>query len=150
MKTKLIIIFLAAFIFTGCVTQKKCSLKFPTQNTRDSIYIETQVKVPVLIPGDSVYIDVPVDCPDQNVAIVENGKLKQTISILKGRLYSATLIKPDTFYVYTTKTKTVVKEVKVPQPVKFIPKFWKIAGGLGIAFVLLVIVSIVLKIKKIL
>jgi len=140
---------LSTIILSSCITQKKCSMKFPTQNTRDSIYIETFTEVPIFLDGDSILVNVPVNCPDQDVALVENGKLKQVITILKGRLYSSTQIKPDTVYVPVKKIETVVKEVKIPQPVKYIPKFYSTLLLVNIGMVILLIAYLYLKIKNI-
>jgi hypothetical protein len=122
MKTILIIL---ALISASCVTQKRCNAKFPPSITHDSIYIETQREVPVPIPGEDISFEVPINCPDQDVASVENSKLRQQIRILNRRLLSVVQIKPDTVYVHVTDTKTVIKEVKVPQPVKYIPQRFK-------------------------
>lgn len=127
MKTKIVLLALFSLLATSCVTQRKCALKFPLQSSRDSIYIETIKKVPVYLKGDSIFVDVPINCPDQELIKFENAKLKQEISIIKGKLISNTTIKPDTVFVPVTEIKTVVKEVKVPTPVKFIPKIYKVA-----------------------
>ena len=98
---------------------------------RDSVYIEKEkireVKVPV--KGDTTFIDVPIDCPDQDITLFENSKLKQTIKILNGRLTSITEQKKDTVYVQvkdTEKVTNVNKDEKLIVPLKFIPKFYKI------------------------
>jgi hypothetical protein len=122
---KNIVLILILSLFTGCATQKRCNLRFPTQNTRDSVYIETVKEIPVILPGDTVNIEVPINCPDVDLVNIETSKLIQQIKILKGKLISNTTIKPDTVYVPVIETKTVIKEVKVPEPVKFIPKIYK-------------------------
>jgi len=149
MKKILFGLILSTIILSSCVTQKKCSMKFPSQNTRDSIYIERFTEVPIFIDGDSILVNVPVECPDQNVALVENGKLKQVITILKGRLFSATTIKPDTVFVPVKKIETVIKEVKVPTPEKYVPKFYKILLLVNIGLVILLVAYLYLKIKNI-
>jgi len=134
-----IILFLAllmSFAGTSCITQRKCLDKFPPSVQRDSIYIETVKETPVPIPGDTIKVDVPINCPDQDVVTVENSKLKQQIKILNGRLVSNTEIKPDTVYVHTKETKTITKEVKIPQPVRFVPDLYKIALWLWVGVIL--------------
>lgn len=137
---KHLILILTVLIFGSCATQKRCTDKFPCtqESKRDSIYIEKIVKVPVPVKGDSILIEVPIDCPDQEVIISETGKLKQIISILNGKLKSQTNIKADTVYIPVKEITTVVKEVKVPTPVKFIPKFYKILLFFNIALVVLI------------
>lgn len=136
----LIMFVLTVFVLSGCVTQRRCNLKFPPSNKRDSVYIETIKEIPVPIPGDTIKVTAPViNCPDQDIVKVENSKLKQDIKILNGKLIANTQIKPDTVFVPVTETKTVVKEVKVPAPVKFVPKFVKFlawTGGIALLLIL--------------
>jgi len=133
------ILFLAVFslFLTSCATQRRCSIKFPVQSSRDSIYVEKLKEVPIYLKGDTVKIDVPVNCPDQDIVSIENGKLKQQIQILNGKLVSNTQIKPDTIKIPVVETNTVVKEVKVPEPVKVVPKFYKYCtfGFIGIILI---------------
>jgi hypothetical protein len=112
-------------VLSSSCSKRWCNAKYPVIAQTDSVYIETVKKIPVLIPGDTVKIDVPINCPDQELINVETAKLKQVIQILNGKLQSNTLIKPDTVIVTVTNTETVIKEVKVPEPVKFIPKIYK-------------------------
>lgn len=112
-------------LFTASCSQRWCNTRYPAQTSKDSIYIETIKEIPVIIPGDTVNVSVPVNCPDQDLVNVETAKLKQTIKILNGKLVSSTNIKPDTVFVHTKETKTITKEVKVLEPVKYIPKVYK-------------------------
>jgi len=99
--------------------------------------VEKLKEVPIYLKGDTVKIDVPVNCPDQDIVSIENGKLKQQIQILNGKLVSNTQIKPDTIKIPVVETNTVVKEVKVPEPVKVVPKFYKYCtfGFIGIILI---------------
>jgi hypothetical protein len=149
MKTKIVLIALSIFlILSSCATQKRCTAKFPMQNSRDSVYIETVEKVPVYIPGDSILVNVPVNCPDQEIATIENATLKQTIKILKGRLISETQIKPDTVMIFKTNTITITKEVKTPPPVRYVPKFYKFCLGWGIMTWVLIVAYLGFKIRN--
>ena len=143
-------IIIMCLIFTSCVTQKKCNEKFPSTASIDSIRIETVKEIPVYLPGDSILIDVPADCSDIEPVVFENGKLKQTISILSGKLTSLTNIKPDTLYVPVTEVKTVVKEVKVPEKVKYVPNIIKVFSWVGISAAIGIFIFLFIKIKKIL
>jgi hypothetical protein len=146
---KLKIVFLAIIIgfLTSCATQRRCAMKFPMQSSRDSIYIESIKEIPVPLPGDTIRVDVPINCPDQDVIKVENSKLKQEISIIKGKLISNTTIKPDTVFVHSKEIKTVIKEVKVPEPVKYVPKFYKYCALILICLVIITIIYFALKYK---
>ena len=143
------IILLVLIFLSSCITQKKCFERYPSQVSRDSIYIETITEVPLIIEGDTMEVVVPVnDCPDQDLFSIENSKLKQQISILKGKLTSSTTIKPDTVIVNTTETKTVIKEIKVPDPVPYVPKFIKLLAGLGAGFIVFILAWLFLKYGK--
>jgi hypothetical protein len=144
---KILFLALISLFALSCATQRRCSLKFPVQSSTDSVYVEKMKEVPVYIPGDTVNVEVPVNCPDQDIFSVENSKLKQDIKILNGKLISIIRIKPDTILVHTKETVTKTKEVKVLQPVKFIPKFFKFCTWGFIFIVLSVIVYFVLKYK---
>lgn len=134
---KIALFLILTVLLASCATQRRCSLKFPVQSSRDSIYVEKLKEVPVYLKGDTVKIDVPVNCPDQDIVSIENGKLKQQIKILNGKLVSKTEIKPDTVIINTVETVTNTVEVKVPEPVKVVPKFYKYCtfGFIGIILI---------------
>ena len=136
-KVKIGLFLILTVLLASCATQRRCSLKFPVQSSRDSIYVEKLKEVPVYLKGDTVKIDVPVNCPDQDIVSIENGKLKQQIKILNGKLVSKTEIKPDTVIVNTVETITKTVEVKVPEPIKVVPKFYKYCtfGFIGIVLI---------------
>ena len=147
---KRICLFLACFslfLLTSC-SQRWCSTRYPPQTSKDSIYIETIKEIPVILPGDTVNIEVPVNCPDQDLVNIETSKLKQEIKILNGKLISNTKIKPDTVFVHTKETKTVTKEVKVSVPEKYVPKIVRVFAWTGGAFIVLLIAWLVLKFVK--
>jgi len=145
MKNKLWLALAFLMLLGSCVTQRRCNIKFPPVSSRDSVYIETVKEVPVPVPGDSIIVEVLVNCPDQDLVDIETSKLIQQIKILNGKLISNTQIKPDTIKVFVKDTKIVIKEVKVPQPVKYVPKIVKIFAWIGGIGIVLVIGYIVLK-----
>ena len=116
--------------------------------SRDSIYVETLKEVPVYIPGDSIEIEIPIDCPDQDLAVIETGRLKQVISILNKKLNSVTTIKPDTVIVTVTEIKEKIVIEKKPVEVKYVPKFTKFTSIVGIILIILIIAYIALKVGK--
>jgi len=136
-------------LFTGCVTAKRCNARFPPQVISDSIYIEKLKEVPVYIDGDTITIKVPANCPDQEVAVYENVKLRQTIRILNGKLSSVTMLKPDTVKVFLKDTETKIKEVKVPQPIRYTPKFILYSAIVTWVLIVLVILWLLNKVFKI-
>jgi hypothetical protein len=117
---------------SSCVTAKRCNDRFPPVTFTDTTYIEKIKEIPIHIPGDTININTPVNCPDQDIVSIENSKLKQQISILKGKLVSKTTIKPDTIKVYVRDVEMKTREVKVPQSVKYTPKIYLIAFWLWI------------------
>jgi hypothetical protein len=140
----LIYLIIGVFLCSGCVTQKKCLAKFPPGI--DSVYIEKLKEIPVYLPGDTINITVPVNCPDQDVALVENVKLRQVIRILNGKLQSVIQIKPDTIKVYTTQIKEVIKEK--PVPVKYVPKFYKWCRDFSLGVIVIILLYIAYRIVK--
>jgi hypothetical protein len=143
------ILFLALLsLFTGCVTAKRCNSRFPAVASRDSIYIEKIKEIPVYVPGDTIKVSALVNCPDQELIKFENSKLKQEIKILNGRVVSNTIIKPDTVIVYVPQIESRVDVVKVPEPVKFVPKITKFFAWSGGVFYLLLVLFVAYKIFK--
>jgi len=133
---KLLILSLFLAVLNASCSQRWCNARYPQVASQDSLYIETVKEIPVYLPGDSILVDVPVNCPDQDIANVETGKLKQEISILKGRLVSHTIIKPDTVFIHTTNTVTKTQTIKVPEKIKVVPKFFKFCT---LAFIFIVL-----------
>jgi hypothetical protein len=142
---KLIYIFII-LLSTSCVTQKRCAEKFPDVASHDSIYIEKLDTVKIILPGDSVKIETKVPCNDFEL-MTENGKLRQEIKVINGKLSQIIRVKPDTIYHHTTSTITKIQTVKVPEKVKFVPRIVKIFAGIGLAFTVGLIVYLYLKLK---
>ena len=138
------------FVLTlfGSCTAKWCAKKFPQVAQVDSIYVETLKEVEIPLPGDTIEIEIPIDCPDQEVGTMEIGRLKTQISILNKKLTSKTTIKPDTVKIYVPEIHEKVTIEKKPIEVRYIPKFNKVMTWLGIAFILGLIAYIGLKIRS--
>ena len=148
MKKHIFILIAVLSVLMASCSQRWCNAKYPQIASHDSTYIETIKEIPVYLPGDSILVNVPINCPDQEIANVETAKLKQQIRILNGKLISNTQIKPDTIFVPVTETKTVIREVKVPVSEKFVPKFVKYLAWIGGIGILIFILWIVLKFVK--
>ena len=131
-------------ISSSCITQKRCLERYPP--SRDTTYIETVKETIIPLPGDTVSINVPVRCPDQDIVLVENNRLKQSIRILNGKLLSITEIKPDTIKVTTIQTKEVIKEVSMP--LKYTPKFYIFCTYAFIGIIVALVGWLTLKIIK--
>jgi hypothetical protein len=147
MKTKICLI-LTCLILSSCGTQKRFYWKFPQVASHDSVYIEKLKEVPIYVPGDTVNVEVPADCPDQELVTIENEKLKYELVIEKGKVKTKYVIKPDTVKVYVPEIHEKIKEVKVPEKIKYVPKFTKIMSKIGIASILLLAVLLGLKMRN--
>ena len=147
MKTSYIILIAIIIFLSSCTTLKKCNERFPQVASRDSIYIETLDTVKIILPGDSVKIVTKVPC-DNFELIQENGKLTQSLKVVNGILSSWIKVKPDTVTIFKTNTITKTNVVKVPEKVKFIPKFVKVMAWIGGILSLLLIVWTYLRFKK--
>jgi len=101
----------------------------------DTLIIENIKEIPVYIEGDTIEIIFPLDCPDTDIFEIENSRLKQQIQILDKKLYSTVQAKPIHDTVLVTETKIEIKEVKIPEPVKYIPKIYKQARNFCILFI---------------
>lgn len=138
-----------ALLFSSCATQKNCFRKFPPISGRDSIYIEKLDTVKIVLPGDSIKITTQVPCEDFEI-IQENGRLKQSLKVVNGKLIQLLNIKPDTVNIFTTNTITKIKEVPTPVITNNVPKFWRVFGITGIVLTSLLIMWTYLRFKKIL
>lgn len=146
---KLVFILITALLLGGCVTQKKCLVKFPPDTvTRVETNIITEYRDTIIykhIPGDSVFVEriIPADIPPFNIepltarlplshstAWVNNGRLHLGLWIdsttLQFKIDSAkATVKTDT---HTIETVTV--EVPVP-PSKWHGRLtWTLGGAL--------------------
>ena len=145
-----IIIILSIVLLSSCTTQKRCLEKFPPQNNSTASYIET-VKLDTLVqyvPGDTTFVQMPFDCPDQDTVIVDNAK--QIIKyVVKDRIITIeSICKEDSLNTIIANIRTELKEsnntvVEVPH----VPRFWKIVGWLGIASIIIGGLYIAFKIR---
>jgi len=150
---KLILLALIALIFSSCVTQKRCSKKYPPQVSHriDSIYIYKEI---IKWKDTVIYKDLPpvtvqkfVDVKDTLKLIGNYSKALSWVSAGKilGSLKEG--IRPVKIE-YKIKEVEVIKEVvrteyKVEVVTKrFVPLWVKILAGLGVAFVLFIVYKI--------
>jgi len=145
-KMKIILLNLISLLTTNCASLKNCQRLFPQVASYDSVYIQRLDTVKIVLPGDSVKIQVAVPCNNFEL-ITENGKLTSALKVVNGILSQRINIKPDTIYRYTTNTVTKIKEIKVPQKVKFVPKFIKVMAWIGGGFILLFVLWLLRKLK---
>ena len=152
LKLNRIILFLALIsLFTGCVTQKRCSTRFPGKNdtirietVRDSIVIK-DTTIYVKIPGETITNTVEIPCP-QVPGYVPKKVFAET-SLAKAFAWweypniKLVLIQKDTLIEKRLKGalreayyyKSLYEKLHItPEPVKFIPKIYKQAMSICI------------------
>ncbi len=134
-------------ILSSCKGVEWCNEHYPQVASIDSIYIQELDTVKIAIPGDSVITTIKVPC-DNFELIQENGKLLQSLKVVNGILKQRLIIKPDTVTKFVTNTITKTNIVKVPEKIKYVPKFWKVAGWTGIISILIVMGYFGFKIKR--
>jgi hypothetical protein len=147
MKTKICLI-LTCLILSSCATQKRCYRKFPQVASHDSVYIEKLKEVPIYVPGDTVNVEVPADCPDQELVTIENEKLKYELVIEKGKVKTKYVIKPDTVKVYVPEIHEKIVIEKKPVEIRYIPPFIKTLAWIGGSSILLLAVLFGLKMRN--
>ena len=129
---KLLILLLAAVLFTGCNPCKRLWRICPPEVHYDSVYVET-VKLDTLVlisPSDTTYIEVPAVTLEGLGIIVSNSDQDITIKVKDGIFKARVICKEDSLQaviaqkdVLLSKQETVVKKVPEPYPVKHIPKW---------------------------
>ncbi len=147
MKTILLTLFVLT-ILSSCKGPEWCAERFPQVARVDSFYIEKLKEVPIYLPGDSIDIEFMIDCPDQEVATIETGKLKQEISILNKILKSKTKIKPDTVIVYVPEIREKIVIEKQPVEVRYVPRLIRLLSYAGIGAIVLLAVLLALKMRN--
>jgi len=134
-----------AFLSLSC-SRQWCYTRYPLSASVDTVKTETIKEIPVYIPGDTLELIFPLDCPDTEPMIIENVRLKQQIQILDKRLHSTVQAKPIHDTITVTETVTEIKEVRIPEPVRYTPKIVKIFAWIGGGCVLLFIALVIWKI----
>ena len=120
MKKLLWTIFILTIIVNSSCSKKFCQKNYPCPP--DSIRIENTVTVDslwLLMPADTEFVQVPIDCPDQQI-IVKDGKTLTKI-IIKDRIITvARTTEKDSVLILTLKEKLAYFErIVKEQPVKY-------------------------------
>jgi hypothetical protein len=134
----------------GCVTQKRCSERFPCLPAQsDSIYIERLDTVLIPIEEDSFVIFAEVPCEDFELK-AENSKLLNDLKVVNGMLKQRTKVKPDTVRIFTKDTVTKTVYVQQKEVEYKVPRIWMVLGWFVIAFIIGIVLFILYTIKKVL
>ena len=115
---KLSIIILPLLLFSGC-SKKWCTEHYPCIDSTS--YLEV-VKVDTAwfkVPADTTYIELPFDCPDQQI-IYKEGKKETKIVVSDRKIYINQITAADSaaiinLFKQSSEFKQAVKEVEVPK-----------------------------------
>jgi hypothetical protein len=164
-------VFILFYTLSGCVTQRRCTEKFPPQISsdtfiKDSVRTETKYRdttIYIPIPGKVVHdsIPIPIPCPEAKKIVSDTIRTETEFAIAKawieGDELHIELEQKDTSY--KADIKNAIRErdyykylyeksnTKQVQIVKHVPLFWRIAGWIGISFVIGFCVFLYVKIK---
>jgi hypothetical protein len=144
----------AAVFLSGCVTQKRCLLKFPPDTiTKIETHTVTEWRdttIFVHLPGDSVFVNVPIPVVEplkippltarlplaRSTAWVDNGLLNLGLWIdsttLKFKLDSAMATVTDTVKIHTTD----IIQVPAPVPRRYTITIWALGGAVVVLLIL--------------
>jgi hypothetical protein len=160
---KYILIFLISIItFTSCITERKCSKKYPPQivNTVDTIYKEVPIVIrdTFNIKGDTVrdtntvYIDRYTGLANSELLTAETEYAKATCQVINGRQI-LDLIQKDTAIARLLRKNIIIKEVIKVETVTV--KVWdvhwydRIARVVSLFFLSALLILLIIKIIKI-
>ena len=115
---KLSIIILSLLLFSGC-SKKWCTEHYPcidSTNYREIVNIDTSW---LQLPADTTYIELPFDCPDQQI-IYKEGKKETKIVVRDRKIYINQITAADSaaiinLFKQSSEFKQAVKEVEVPK-----------------------------------
>ena len=149
-----IILLAAAFFLSGCVTQKRCLLKFPP-DTITKIETKTVTEwrdttIYVHLPGDSVFVNVPIPMIEplnipkltarlplaRSTAWVDDGLLNLGLWIdsttYKFKLDSAKATVTDTVIIHNTD----IIQIPAPVPRRYTITIWALGGAVVVMLLL--------------
>lgn len=155
----IILVVLASILLNSCATQKKCFAKFPpdTVTKFEQIHVVEyrDTIVPVFIPGDSVFVETVIPCPDITIEPITARVpfAHATASVNESRL-SLQLIQHDTTLqhmidsirstVDTVKiTETVI--VEKPAPKKKTSPWLYVSLTLFVSLIVIILALVILK-----
>ena len=121
---KLSIIILSLLLLSVC-SKKWCTEQYPcidSTNYREIVKIDTSW---LQLPADTTYIELPFDCPDQQI-IYKEGKKETKIVVRDRKIYINQITAADSaaiinLFKQSSEFKQAVKEVEVPK--LYIPRW---------------------------
>ncbi|MDD3437624.1 MAG: hypothetical protein PHC64_10775 [Candidatus Gastranaerophilales bacterium] len=143
-----ICLLLSSLLLSNCATENRCAKKFPQVAGYDSVYVEKIKEVPIYVPGDTINIEIPAECDDQELFVMENEQLRYELSIEKGKIKTKYIIKPDTIKILVPEIHEKIVIEKKPVEIKYVPKFTSLMSKLGIILALGLVLLFGLKIAK--
>lgn len=151
LKTTIIIAIAAVLSLSGC-SKKWCTNHHPCI---DSTVTETTIQLDtsyIQLPADTVLIELPFDCPDQQI-IYKEGKNETRIVVKDRKIYVNQVTAADSvaiisWFKQSKEFKQAVKEV--PVPVYCIPKWLYYYIGISILLLIFAYRNQIIKLIKIL
>lgn len=143
-----ICLLLSSLLLSNCATEKRCAKKFPQVAGYDSVYVEKIKEVPVYLPSDTINIEIPAECEDQELVVMENEQLRYELSIEKGKIKTKYVIKPDTVKILVPEIHEKIVIEKKPVEIKYVPKFTSLMSKIGIVLTFGLVLLFGLKIAK--
>ncbi len=167
MKIKILLFLAVLSVLAGCVTQKKCNTKYPSSIdsiykyvTRDSIIIR-DTTIYITLPAETVHDSVKIPCPDPGPAYIPKKVFAET-SLARAEAWwqypniQLRLTQKDTTIeerlrgtiIERNHYKSLYEKLSFkPEPVKYVPKFYKYCTLGFFASVIIFAVKIYIKYK---
>jgi|WetSurMetagenome_2_1015567.scaffolds.fasta_scaffold00103_69 hypothetical protein len=165
MKAKWLFIALFSLILTSCITQRRCSIKFPSVNdtikittVKDSIVIR-DTTIFIKIPGEKVTDSISIPCPEVHNYIPKKvcaeTQLASACAWWQYPVIKLELMQKDTTIVKRLNRalkesyywRTLYEKVHItPAPVKYVPGFYK--GCLWILIGEILVIALFIAFKK--
>jgi hypothetical protein len=120
-----ILIISVLLIFSGCGLLKK-STESSEKEFISRIHTQVLDSVPVYLPGGFQIIEIPIDCPDQDLLIDSTDQGAVNIEIRDKKMKARISTPSDTVYRYIPRVKDEnikIKEVEKKVPVRYTSKF---------------------------
>lgn len=145
----------AAVVLGGCNPCKRLALKCPTHDSTTIVTERIRDSIIIHIPGDSVFVTIPVETlEDLGLISEESGRAQIDIRYIHDTLFVGAKCKDDSLKAEIEHLKTTIKhtksrivKVEVPVEVKHVPKIYKITLWIVIILIIVTVVWLYFKIK---
>jgi len=168
MKKAIFILSIVLAVLSSCVTQRRCNYKFPSKNdtirietTRDSIVVK-DTTIYIHLPGEVIHDSIEIPCPPPPLSYVPKKVTAETSLARAEAWWSYPVIKLTLVQTDTTIEKRLAGALKesyywkmeyqkitvTPQPVKYIPGFYRFCTFCFIGLILASLGFVAFKLLK--